>query len=159
MPDSDHTERLRTRRSLSGLEYFQRMKEGRIEMPPMVRLLGLRLDEVSEGRVVFTATAQEQFYNGMGIAHGGWAATVLDTALGCAVNSAMPAGRLFTTIELTINYTRPIRADLGELRCEAALLHAGSRLATADARIIDAAGKLYAHATTICMAVERDSNG
>jgi uncharacterized protein (TIGR00369 family) len=134
------------------------MMSGSIAVPPMVRLLGLRLVAVDAGRVVVLGAVTDEFYNGMATAHGGWAATVLDTALGCAVNSAMPAGRLFTTVELTINYTRPIRAELGELRCEATVLHAGSRLATAEARLTDASGKLYAHATTICMIVERDSN-
>jgi uncharacterized protein (TIGR00369 family) len=158
-PDSDSSaERLRVRRQLTGLEYFQRMMDGTVTPPPMVQLLGMRMTELSPGRVVFAATPDERFYNGLGVAHGGWAATVLDSALGCAINSAMAAGRLFTTLELTINYNRPLRKEIGEVRCEATILHSGNRTATAEARIVDAAGKMYAHGTTICMLVERDSN-
>ena len=108
-----------TRRTLSGLEFFQRMAEGALEPPAMVKLLGLRLVVAEKGRVVFTGVAAEQFYNGLGVAHGGFAATMLDSALGCAINTMQPAGRLFTTLELKINYTRPLTREAGELRCEA----------------------------------------
>jgi uncharacterized protein (TIGR00369 family) len=141
------------RQTMSGLEYFRQMAEGRLEPPAMVELLGLKLVEVEAGRVVVVGTAAEQFYNGLGVAHGGFAATMLDTALGCAINSLQPAGRLFTTLELKINYTRPLTRQAGEVRCEATVLHAGSRTATAEARIADQAGRLYAHATTTCIVV------
>ena len=91
----------------------------------------------------------------MGVAHGGWAATLLDTALGCAINSGQPAGRSFTTLELKINYIRPLRREVGEVRCEAVVIYAGNRTATAEARVVDAAGKIYAHGTTTCILVER----
>ena len=143
------------RRNLSGLEFFQRMADGTLEPPAMVKLLGLRLVEVERGRIVFTGTATEQFYNGLGVAHGGFAATLLDSALGCAINTTQPAGRLFTTLELKINYTRPLRREVGEVRCEAFVIHAGRRTAIAEARVVDAGGKIYAHGTTTCMLVER----
>jgi uncharacterized protein (TIGR00369 family) len=143
------------RRDLSGLEFFQQMMAGTISPPPMVSLLGLRLVDVAEGRVVFVGTAHEAFYNGMGVAHGGWAATLLDTALGCAINSGQPAGRSFTTLELKIYYTRPLRREVGEVRCEAIVIYAGNRTAIAEARVLDAAGKIYAHGTTTCILVER----
>src|SRR5437764_120224 len=143
------------RRDISGLEFFQEMMAGAIDPPPMIALLGLRLVEAEAGRVVFAGTAVEEFYNGMGVAHGGWAATLLDSALGCAINTLQPAGRSFTTLELTINYTRPLRREVGEVRCEASVIHAGNRTATASARIVDAAGKIYAHGTTTCILVER----
>src|SRR4029079_16827867 len=123
--------------------------------PPMVSLLGLRLVDVGEGHVVFTGTADEAFYNGLGVAHGGIAATMLDSALGCAINTVMPAGRLFTTLELKINYTRPLRREVGEVRCEATVIHVGTRTGTSEGRIIDANGKIYAHGTTTCIVVER----
>lgn len=145
------------RREISGLEFFQQMMAGVLKPPAMVSLLGLRLVEVAEGRVVFVGTAREEFYNGMGVAHGGWAATLLDSALGCAINSMQPAGRSFTTLELKINYTRPLRREVGEVRCEAVVIHAGSRTAIAEARVVDAAGKIYAHGTTTCILVERRS--
>ena len=80
---------------------------------------------------------------------------MLDSALGCAINSTMPPGRLFTTLELKINYTRPLRRELGEVRCEAKVVHAGNRTATSEGRIVDAAGKIYAHGTTTCILIER----
>jgi uncharacterized protein (TIGR00369 family) len=147
------------RRGLSGLEFFHEMIAGQIPLPPMVRLLGLRLLEADQGRVVFTGTATPDYYNGMGVAHGGWAATLLDSALGCAINSAMPAGRSFTTLELKINYTRPLRREVGEVRCEATVIYVGNRTATAEARIIGPDGKVYAHGTTTFILVEPGRGG
>ena len=142
------------RRRMSGLEFFQLMLAGQMPPPPMLDLLGIRLAEVEEGRVVFTAICEESFYNGTGVAHGGFAATLLDTALGCAINSAMPAGRRFTTLELKVNLTRPITKEAGLLRCEAKVVHVGGRTATSEGRITDRNGKLYAHGTTTCIVVE-----
>jgi uncharacterized protein (TIGR00369 family) len=141
------------RRTLSGLEFFRKMVDGTLKLPAMVTLLGLRLLEVEEGRVVFAGTATEQFYNGLGIAHGGFAATLLDSALGCAINTTQPAGRMFTTLELKINYTRPLTREAGEVRCEATVVHVGSRTATAEARVVDAEGRIYAHGTTTCIVI------
>ena len=146
---------LELRVALGGLEFFKRMMAGELPPPPLVALLGLRLVEVEAGRVVFTGTPAETFYNGLGVAHGGFAATMLDSALGCAINSTMPAGRLFTTLELKINYIRPLRREVGEVRCEANVVHAGNRTATSEGRIVDAAGKIYAHGTTTCILIER----
>ena len=143
-----------TRRGLSGIEYFRKMMAGELPPPAMLELFGIRLVEVEEGRVVFSATAEARFYNGTGVAHGGFAATLLDTALGCAINSAMPVGRRFTTLELKVNLTRPLTKEAGLLRCEANVVHVGGRTATSEGRIVDAKGKLYAHGTTTCIVVE-----
>jgi len=143
-----------TRRGLSGLEYFQKMIAGEMPPPAMLQLMNIRLVEVEEGHVVFSAVAEERFYNGTGVAHGGFAATLLDTALGCAINSTMPAGKRFTTLELKINLTRPLTTEAGLLRCEAKVVHVGGRTATSEGRITDARGKLYAHGTTTCIIVE-----
>jgi uncharacterized protein (TIGR00369 family) len=143
-----------TRRTATGLEFFRRMAAGSLQPPPMVSLLGLTLVEAEHGRVVFTGTATEQYYNGMGVAHGGWAATMIDSALGCAINSTQPAGRVFTTIELKINYTRPLTREVGEVRCIGTAIHIGTRTATAEARIVDANGLLYAHGTTTCLVIQ-----
>lgn len=151
---SDQTSRAASgdwRRALDGLEFFERVMSGEFASAPMATLLGLRITEVARGRIVIAGTATEQFYNGLGIAHGGFAATMLDTALGCAINTMQPAGRVFTTLELKVNYTRPLTRESGELRCEATVLHAGSRTATAEGRILDAHGRLCAHATTTCI--------
>jgi uncharacterized protein (TIGR00369 family) len=142
------------RRSMSGLDFFRRMLAGELPLPPMVALLGLRMVDVDAGRVVFAGKVRDSFYNGLGVAHGGYAATLLDSALGCAINSVMPAGRLFTTLELKINYTRPLRCEVGELRCEASVVHVGNRTATSEGKITDGDGKIYAHGTTTCILVE-----
>jgi uncharacterized protein (TIGR00369 family) len=145
---------IEARRTMSGLDFFRRMLAGEVPAPAMIDLMGIRLAEVQAGQVVFTATCEERFYNGTGVAHGGFAATLLDTALGCAINSAMPAGRRFTTLELKVNLTRPITQQAGLLRCEAKVVHVGGRTATSEGRIVDANGKLYAHGTTTCIVVD-----
>ena len=139
------------RAALSGLEYMRQLLSGEREASGMARLMNMRLVEVEEGRAVFSVSPDERHYNGLGIAHGGLAATLLDSALGCAINTAMPAGRVFTTLEMKVNYVRPMRRETGEVRCEAEVLHAGGRVATAEGRITDASGKLYAHGTATCM--------
>jgi len=151
--DTPNPSPVAARQAVSGLEYFRMMAEGLVDPPAMISLLGLRIVEVEKGRVVFVGTATEQYYNGLGVAHGGNATTLLDSALGCAINSIQPAGRIFTTLELKINYTRPLTREAGEVRCEATVLHSGSRTATAEARVVDAQGRLYAHATTTCIVV------
>lgn len=139
------------RSTMSGLEYMQKLMAG--ELPPsgMGLLMGFSLVEVSAGHAVMTVTPDERHYNGLGIAHGGLAATLLDSATGCAINTMMPAGRIFTTLEMKINYVRPIRGEAGEVRCEARVIHVGERVATAEGRVIDENGKLYAHGTATCM--------
>ena len=139
------------RQALTGLEYMRQLMTGEREPSGMARLMNMRLVEVEEGRAVFAVEPDERHYNGLGIAHGGLAATLLDSALGCAINTVMPAGRVFTTLEMKINYVRPMRRETGEVRCEAEVLHAGGRVATAAGRILDASGKLYAHGTATCM--------
>ena len=140
--DSEHAT---ARRSMSGLEYIRKLVAGELESSPMARLLNIKVVEVEEGRVVVTAEPSLEFENGLRIAHGGFAATVLDTALGCAVNSVMPAGKVFTTLEMKINFTRAVTRKTGTLTCSAATVHAGARTATAEGRIVDAEGKIYAH--------------
>jgi len=146
------------REHLSGLEYMRRVAQGDIEGAPMVHLLGMRMTEVDEGRIVITAELRPEHENGLGIAHGGFAATLLDTALSCAVNTVMPAGRVFTTLEMKINFIRAITRSAGPLSCIGTVVHAGSRTATAEGRIVDANGKLYAHGTVTCI-LFRDRTG
>ena len=139
---------------LSGLGYFRQLISGELQPPPMLALLGIQLVEADEGRVVFTATVEARHYNGMGVAHGGFAATLLDSALGSCINTMMPPGRRFTTLELKVNLTRPLTHEVGLLRCEAKVVHLGSRIATSEGRITDGRGKLYGHGTTTCIIVE-----
>jgi uncharacterized protein (TIGR00369 family) len=143
---------------MSGLEYMRRISNGEIPGAPMVRLLGMRLSEVGEGRVVVSGELKPEFEHGLQIAHGGYAATMLDTALGCAINTVMPVGKVFTTLEMKLNYIRPITQRSGKLTCVATVVHAGSKTATAEGRILDADGKLCAHGTATCI-LFRDLTG
>jgi len=145
---------IQARRGLSGIDYFRKVLAGEFPPPPMLQLLGMRLVEANVGRVVFTATVEERFYNGTGVAHGGFAATLLDSALGCAINTTTPPGKRFTTLELKVNLTRPLTVAAGEVRCEGVAVHVGTRTATAEARILDRNGKLYAHGSTTCIVVD-----
>ena len=139
---------------MSGLDFFQKMVRGEVPYPPMLDLFGIRMIEVEAGRVLFTANVQERFYNGTGVAHGGFAATLLDTALGCCINSTTPPGKRFTTLELKVNLTRPLTIAANPLRCEGKVLHVGGRTAISEAWIHGADGKLYAHGSTTCLVVE-----
>src|SRR5215470_6428528 len=123
--DADFVER---RRAMGGLAFFRQMPQA-----PMTKRLNMRLLEVDEGRVVFGAKPTRDHYNGMGVVHGGFAATLLDSALGSAINSMAPPGKIYTTLELKINYTRPLTEEVGDIRCEGRVVHLGSRTATAEA--------------------------
>jgi uncharacterized protein (TIGR00369 family) len=136
---------------LSGLDYLQGMIAGRFPRPPMACLLGFDLVEAREGYAVFQCRPGEQHYNPIGVVHGGLACTLLDSAMGCAVNSTLAAGAGYTTLELKVNLVRALKADTGLMRCEGRIVHRGSRTATAEGRLIDQADKLYAHATTTCI--------
>lgn len=141
---------------LSGLEYLKRQQSGELPSSPMASRLGITIVEVAAGRAVLSVTPSPEHANGLGIAHGGLAATLLDSAMGCAVHSLMPKGHLCATLEMKVNFTRAIRADAGPLRCEGRVLHAGRRTATAEGRVCDAAGTLYAHGTGTWMLFAAD---
>ena len=146
------------RDGLTGLEYMRRVAKGELEGAPLARLLGMRMTEVDEGRVVITGEVRPEHENGLGIAHGGFAATLLDSALSCAVNTVMPAGKIFTTLEMKINFVRAITRAAGTLTCIGNVIHAGRTTATADGRVVDANGKLYAHGSVTCI-LFRDTTG
>ncbi|WP_433005268.1 PaaI family thioesterase [Kribbella sp. CA-294648] len=137
---------------MSGLEVMQWVqKESPTEFPSIGRLLGMRFDEVEHGRIVISLDTRPDFANPLGAVHGGIAATLLDSALGCAVHTTLPAGVGFTTLELKVNYIRAARTDGQTLTATGTVIHAGRRTATAEGRVIDDQGKLIAHATTTCM--------
>jgi len=138
-------------RGLSGLEFLQRIVAGELPPPPIAALLKFELAELSEGHAVFAVEPAEYHYNPIGVVHGGLAATLLDSAMGCAVHSALPAGAGYTSLEIKVNFVRPLTAETGRVRCEAKLIHLGGRTATAEGRVVDEAGKLYAHGTTTCL--------
>ncbi|HEV2912947.1 MAG TPA: PaaI family thioesterase [Pyrinomonadaceae bacterium] len=138
-------------RNLSGLEYLQKIVEGTLPRPPISALMNFGLAELGEGRAVFTVEPAEYHYNPIGVVHGGLAATLLDSAMGCAIHSTLPAGAGYTTLEIKVNFVRPMTAETGVVRCEAQVIHVGSRTATAEGRVLDESGKLYAHGTTTCI--------
>jgi uncharacterized protein (TIGR00369 family) len=137
--------------AMSGREYLAAMMAGHIPPPPIARLMGFGLAEVGEGHAVFECTPGEQHYNPIGVVHGGLACTLLDSAMGCCVHTLLPAGTGYTTLEVKVNLVRPITTETGLLRCEGRVVHAGRRMATAEGRLLDRSGKLYAHGTTTCM--------
>jgi uncharacterized protein (TIGR00369 family) len=136
--------------SYDGLTFLKEMAEGRLPAPPITETLGFEIVEVESGRVVFAGTPQMRHYNPIGVVHGGFACTLLDSALGCAVHSTLAKGEGYTTLELKVNLVRPLTAETGRVTAESRLLHRGRTLGTAEAYLRDAAGKLYAHATTTC---------
>jgi uncharacterized protein (TIGR00369 family) len=147
----DPTGRAEAVTKMSGLEYLQAIARGELPAAPMADLLGFGLYEIEEGRVVFECVPAEYHYNPIGAIHGGLACTLFDSAMGCAVHTMLPAGVGYTTVELKVNFLRPITARTGRLLCEGAAIHVGGRIATAEARLLDEGGKLYGHATTTCM--------
>jgi uncharacterized protein (TIGR00369 family) len=138
-------------RAMSGLHALRAVQSGELPPPPIAVLLGMSLAEVEEGRVVFTAQPAEFHYNPIGVVHGGLAATLLDSALGCAVHSTLPVGTGYTTLEIKVNFVRAVTRETGQLRCEAHVIHQGGRIATAEGKVTDEQGRLYAHGTTTCM--------
>lgn len=134
-----------------GLEVMQAMLRGELPAPPIMRTLDFRLVEIDSGRAVFQGTPGPAYANPMGGVHGGWYATLLDSALGCAVHTMMPAGRAYTTAELSVNLVRAIGPKVQRVRAEGKVVHCGRQLATAEARLTGPDGTLYAHATTTCL--------
>ena len=137
--------------SPSGLELLTRMMAGEFKAAAIGRTLSFRLVEVEKGRAVFEGTPGPHLLNPLGAVHGGWALALIDSACGCAVHSELDAGVGYTTVETKVNFTRPIAPDGGPVRCEGRVLSRGSRIATADAFLRSAEGKLLAHGTSTLM--------
>ena len=147
----DPDETVRAGRTMSGLDLLRAILAGELPRPPIAALMGFAFSEVEEGRVVFTMEPAEYHYNPIGTVHGGVAATLLDSAMGCAVNTLLPQGTAYTTLEIKVNYIRPMTRASGLVRCEGTVIHRGGSIATAEGRITGADGKLYAHGTTTCL--------
>jgi uncharacterized protein (TIGR00369 family) len=141
-------------RTLPGRTYLEGVRDGRFPPPPFVKLLGIRLRTVGDGTVAFVAEPAEYAYNTISLVHGGWIATILDSAIGCAVTTKMPAGRFAVTLDLQVRYFKPLTATTGEVRCEGAVLNLGRTTGTGEARLLDAAGRVHAHATSSLSIVE-----
>jgi len=138
-------------RTMSGIEFLRGIRDGRFPAPPIAALLGFHLVEVEPGHAVFEIVPGERHYNPIGVVHGGLAMTLLDSAMGCAVQTHMPAGSGYTTLEAKTNLVRAITTQTGKLRAIGKTLHVGKRMATAEGRLEDAAGKLYAHSSSTCI--------
>jgi len=141
----------------TGLEQLQAMLAGDLPFAPIAQTLDFSLIAVSEGYALFQGRPGPAHFNPMGGVHGGWFATMLDSALGCAVHTLMPANRGYTTAELSVNYVRGLSPKVGRVRAEGKVLHCGKQLATAEARLFGPDGTLFAHATTTCLVFELPS--
>ncbi|HQR42584.1 MAG TPA: PaaI family thioesterase [Gemmatales bacterium] len=139
---------------LTGLEYIQGVVTGKLPYPWMARTLDFHIMAASDGRVVFQGAPQLQHTNPMGTIHGGWFASILDSAMACAVHTKLPVGRSYTTAELSINLVKALTPQIVRVRAEAQVLHFGRQLATAEGKLFGPDGTLYAHGTTTCLVFE-----
>lgn len=140
--------------ALSGLQLMEGMLRGEYPHPPIAKTLNFLIIEASHGRAVFQGTPGPEHLNPLGTVHGGWFATMLDSALGCAVHTTMPPGRAYTTAELGINLVRAISPKVQRVRAVAQVVHVGRQLATAEGRLVGPDGTVYAHGSTTCLVFE-----
>ena len=142
---------INTLRELSGLAFLRKLISGELPHAPISATLGFNLVDVEKGWAVFTSTPGFEHYNPLGGVHGGYTATLLDSCMACAIHTTLEAGYAYTTLEIKINYVRAINDKTGPLRAEGKVINAGRQIATAEGKLVDANGKLYAHGTTTCM--------
>jgi uncharacterized protein (TIGR00369 family) len=138
-------------RTLDGFDLIKGIAEGRLPAPPISQAIGFSMGEVERGRVVFSYEPSAAHFNPLGSIHGGIAATLLDSVMGCSVHTMLKAGTGYTTVEIKINYVRALMPATGIARAEGKVINVGSRIATAEGRLTDSAGKLLAHGTTTCL--------
>ena len=136
---------------MTGLELMQAILNGTLPYAAIAKTLDFVLIDVSKGHATFQGTPGPQLFNPMGTVHGGWFATLLDTAMGCAVYSTLPAGKAYTTLQLKLNLVRALTDAVPLVRAEGRLVHGGRQVATAEGRLVGPDGKLYAHASTTCL--------
>ena len=151
---SVHTATLEEIKSLSGLDFLQRIVDGTVPPPPIGATLGFQLAEVAPGYALFTMTPEFRHYNPIGSVHGGVACTLLDSCMSCAVQTHLAKGHGYTTLELKVNLVRPMTAATGPIRAEGRSLHFGRRSGTAEGKILDSKGTLLAHGMTTCLIFE-----
>ncbi len=138
-------------RARSGMEFLSAIGSGALPPAPIAELLGITPISVEPGRTVFQGTPTLAHYNPSGVVHGGYAASLLDTAVGCAIHTLLPAGKGYTTLELKVNYIRAMTDQTGPVRAEGKVVNLGGQVGIAEGRITDAGGKLLAFATTTCL--------
>ena len=142
---------LESLKAMSGLEFLQRIADGRLPQPPITQTLGFRLVDVAPGFALFTMTPAFQHYNPIATVHGGVAATLLDSCMSCAIQTHLQAGTGYTTLETKVNFVRAITQETGPVRAEGRSLYVGRRSGTAEGKLLDAKGTLLAHSTTTCL--------
>jgi uncharacterized protein (TIGR00369 family) len=135
----------------SGLDFLREVQAGRLPAPPIAATLGMTLEEVEHGRVVFALVPGEEHYNPIGSVHGGVYATLLDSAAGCAVQSVLPQGMGYTSLDLNVKFLRPVTVDTGKVRAVGTVLNSGRRTALAQAELFDSGDRLLAHTTSSCL--------
>ncbi|HLH49450.1 MAG TPA: PaaI family thioesterase [Roseiarcus sp.] len=137
--------------TMSGLDFIRAIKDSAHPPPSMATLIGFDLVEAEEGRVVFAGTPTERHLNPMGVVHGGYAATLLDSCMTCAIQSTLQPGFAATTLDIAVHFTRAARPQSGTLRAEGKTVHVGRQFGTAEGRLTDSQGRIIAHATTSCL--------
>jgi uncharacterized protein (TIGR00369 family) len=140
--------------AMSGREMLRAMAAGELPKPPIGALMDFKRFEVADNHVAIALDPAEFHYNPVGTAHGGLAATLLDAAMWCAIQAELDKGRFCQTLDIAVNYVRPIAAETGEVVATGRVIHLGSRVATADGRVTDRGGQLYAHSTTTSLIVD-----
>ena len=135
----------------SGLDFLRKLLDGTYPAPPFSEVTDVWPLSFDRGRAVFVGLPSPRFYNPMGIVHGGWISTLLDSAMGCAVHSMLKPGQGYTTIGMNVNFVRAVSEKTGRLTCEAAIVHFGGRIATSEGRVVDGDGTLIAHGSETCM--------
>ncbi len=146
-------------RRLTGLEFMRAFLRRELPPPPFMELLGIRIASLEPGSVAFEFEPAEYMYSPLGNVHGGIVTVLLDTAMGCSFHTTLPSGVGYTTIELKVNFLRPVTARSGTLRAEGRVVHSGTRVAAAEARLSGSDGKLYAHATSSLLILKPSSGG
>ncbi len=143
-------------RAMSGREFLQAMIDGRAPRPPITKTLPYHLVEVGDGFAAFEGEPDVSLYNPLGVVHAGFAMTMLDSVLGCAVHSKLPRAAGYTTLETKVNFLRPILADTGRVRAEGRVVHVGRRTGLAEGEIKDSAGKVLAYGSSTCLILPTD---
>jgi uncharacterized protein (TIGR00369 family) len=138
-------------RERAGMEFLYGIYRGELPSAPIGALLDFVPIKAEPGLMIFQGTPGPQHYNPIGMVHGGYAATLLDSCVGCAVHTMLPAGKGYSTLELKVNYIRALTDKTGPIRAEGRVINVGNQIGIAEGRIIDTQGKLYAHATTTCL--------
>ena len=142
--------------ALPGLAFIQAIFDGRLPRPPITATMGFTGATAEEGNVIFVGEASEHLYNPIGVVHGGFAMTILDSAMGCAVHTTLAVGEGYMTLEAKVNFVRPITLETGPIRCEGTVVHRGGKIVTAEGRLVaERTGKLLAHGTTTCLVLKQ----